>query len=223
MKRNLIIFLVLVLTGCVHDPLVDAEDPDPDPVDPGTTCIPADGVCFESSVLPIFVANCTQSGCHNATSRKDGYILDSYSNIMRKGVNAGNGSTSKLYKVLFDGMPPDGSLTKAQKDSIKIWIDQGAKNTTNCNCFCDPTQNTYVAIVRPLINTYCTGCHSGSSPDGGINLNDYSGLKATGTNGKLIGSIKHLSGYSAMPKGSTMSSCQISQIEGWVNGGMLNN
>ncbi|MDZ7649463.1 MAG: c-type cytochrome domain-containing protein [Cytophagales bacterium] len=138
------------------------------------------------------------TGCHNSTSRKEGYILDNYSNIIRKGISPGNSSDSKLYKVLFatgeDQMPPGAPLSKAQKDSIAAWINQGAKNTVNCNCSCDTAEFTYAAIVQPIITDQCVGCHKPSSLGGNIDLSTYSLVKAQATNGKLVGSITHAVG-----------------------------
>src|SRR5687767_12711772 len=59
-------------------------------------------VCFESQVLPIFQSNCAKSGCHDAASHQDGYVFDSYANIVRKDVRPFNAANSKVYKVLFE-------------------------------------------------------------------------------------------------------------------------
>jgi mono/diheme cytochrome c family protein len=43
-------------------------------------------------------------------------------------------------------------------------------------------------------------------------------------NNKLLGSIKHLQGFSQMPKnGGQISQCEIDAIEKWVNAGYPNN
>jgi len=220
---------LLSVDACVHEPLIEPVIPDEG--EGGTTnppdCLSDGQVCFESSVLPIFISKCARSGCHNTTSHKEGYVLDSYTNIMKKGISPGNASGSKLYKVLFesgeDRMPPDGSLTQAQKDSIKLWINQGAKNTTNCNCFCDTTQFLYAAVIQPIMSNNCVGCHKASSLGGNINLSTYAYVKAQVDNGKLWGSISHASGYKAMPQGGKLPACQITQIEKWIADGAPNN
>ncbi len=67
-------------------------------------------VCFESEVLPIFQSNCAKSGCHDAITHEKGYVLDSYANIIRKGIVVGSATNSEIYEVLFetgnDKMPP---------------------------------------------------------------------------------------------------------------------
>lgn len=222
----LIVWMSVMLDSCVHDPFIDPTSLNGgEPSTPG--CVYDGNVCFESSVLPIFMSSCARSGCHNATSREEGYVLDSYNNIVRRGISPGNASSSKLYKVLFasgeDRMPPDGSLTQAQKDSIKLWINQGAKNTTNCNCNCDDTQFTYAAIIQPIITTHCVGCHKPGSLGGSIDLSTYAKVKTQAGNGKLLGSVTHTNGYVAMPQGGKLEDCQITQIQKWIDAGALNN
>jgi len=220
-----LVFMFLV-SNCIHDPLVDPESPGENP-EPG--CITDDQICFESSVLPIFVSSCAKPGCHDAETHEEGFILDSYSNIVRKGIKPGNANDSELYEVLFedgeDRMPPspDAPLTQAQKDSIKVWINQGAKNTTDCNCFCDETQFTYAAIIQPLVSRNCVGCHKPGSLGGNIDLSTYSAVKVQVDNGKFLGSVTHTSGYVAMPQGGKLSDCEITQITNWINAGALNN
>jgi mono/diheme cytochrome c family protein len=91
---------------------------------------------------------------------------------------------------------------------------------------CDTTAaSTYSAVVLPILNSSCNSCHGGSaSAGGGINLDTYTSVKAQVTNGKLMGSINHSAGYSAMPKnGAKMSACNIAKINRWIAAGSLNN
>jgi hypothetical protein len=218
--------MILLAGSCIHEPFIDPTSlNNGEPNTPG--CTTNGLVCFESSVLPIFLSSCAKSGCHDAANHEEGYVLNNYNNIIRKGISPGNASGSKLYNILFktgeDQMPPDAPLSKAQKDSIAAWINQGAKNTTNCNCSCDATQFTFTAIVQPIINNQCVGCHKSGSLGGNIDLSTYALIKAQVTNGKLLGSITQAVGYSAMPKGSKLSDCQINQIKNWINASALNN
>lgn len=232
-KITFTLLLLLVVYACVHDPMPLIQPPTE--VNPGNTyggttanCV-YQGVCFESTVLPIFITSCAKSGCHDATTVKDGYNLSTYAGIMRKGIVPGNASSSKLLKVTTangeDLMPPPPSpkLTQAQRDSIAKWINEGAKNTVKCNCSCDTTKFTFSAAINPLMNTYCIGCHTGASAGGAIDLSTYNGNKAIALNNKLVGSITQLPGYSPMPKGTKLSDCQIKQIKKWVAAGAPNN
>lgn len=226
-----ILAIVLFGEACVHQPLNPLTNNGEQPGTPVTPVPPDchyDGtVCFESSVLPIFISSCAKTGCHDAATRREGYNLSSYTTIVSRGITPGNANSSKLYRVLFatgeDMMPPDAPLTKAQKDSIALWINQGAKNTTNCNCSCDATRFTYAAVIQPLLSANCVGCHKSGSLGGNIDLSTYATVKVQAANGKLLGSVQHASGYSPMPKGGKLSDCQIAQIKSWIDAGALDN
>jgi uncharacterized membrane protein len=216
---------VFVINSCKHEVPVLTVD---------TTPIPGpvanNGVCFESEILPLFQSNCAKSGCHDAATHTEGLILDSYANIIRKDIIPGKADNSKLYRVLFetgkDKMPPapNADLTAAQKALIGKWINEGAKNTTNCNNTCDSNQFKYGANISIIINSYCTGCHSGTAASGNIDLSTYNNVKIQAANGRLVGAVSHAAGYSAMPKNANkLSDCQITQIKKWVEAGALNN
>ena len=81
-------------------------------------------VDYTATIQPIFVASCNSVGCHpNA-----GANLNSWSNVIASNiVTAGDATNSILYKAVNGGgMPPSGSLTSAQKQSIADWINEGA-------------------------------------------------------------------------------------------------
>lgn len=185
-------------------------------------------VCFESQVLPIYQTYCgiPNKGCHDAAARAEGYNLTTYAGITARGISPGNPNKSKLYTIISNGMPPNGYTAPSadQKAIIAKWISQGAKNTTNCNNGCDTTQFNYAANIKPILSTYCNGCHGGTSPSGAIDLTTIGGVQAVANNGKLYGSVAHLSGYVAMPQGaSKLSDCQIRIIQKWVQAGAANN
>lgn len=188
------------------------------------------GVCFERDVLPVFQSNCTQSGCHNSQDRAAGYDLSSYDNIVSHGIVPFDYKASEIYEVLvqpFGGMPesPYSRLSDEQISKIALWIDEGANNTTcNDSTDCNTSGVTFSASVKPILASYCNGCHSGSSPSGGIDYTTYNGVKATVGNGKLLGSIRHLSGFSPMPQNANkLSACKISTIQAWIDAGAPNN
>jgi len=220
------LILIFIFDSCVHEPFID-----PNSLNDGQTTTPgcktSGTICFESNVLPIFQSSCAMTGCHDSNSRRGGYQLDNYSSIVRQGISPGNASGSKLYRVLSatgeDLMPPGAPLTKSQKDSIASWINQGAKNTVNCNCSCDPTKSNFAATVQPMLATACVGCHNPKSLGGNIDLSTYANVKLQVSNGKLIGSVTQAAGFSAMPKGSKLSDCQITQLKNWIAAGALNN
>jgi len=205
------IFYIISLVSCKHKPIE-----------------PVKFVCFESEVLPIFVSNCTQSGCHDKITAAEGYTLDSYSGIM-KGIKAWNANRSINYQVLLDGsmpIPPRQALTAAQLQIIKDWINGGAENSTGCDtASCDTSAAvTYSNQVVTIMNKYCVGCHSGNPPLGNIDLTTYANVKNQITLGRFWGSINWDAGFSAMPKGGKqISACELSQIKKWLDNGSPNN
>jgi len=189
------------------------------------TCSP-DTVYFQNTISPLVISNCAMSGCHDAGSHKSGVILTSYAGIMKL-VKAGNPTGSSLVSITSTTgsgvMPPapKARLTTAQIDLIKKWISQGAKDNS-CNA-CDTATFTYSAVVKVIMQNKCVGCHSSTSASAGIDLSTYAGVKVVADNGRLMGSIKQLTGYSAMPVGGKLADCEITQIQKWVNAGKLNN
>ena len=233
MKNKLLIKLsftccmLMLLNACVHELPYPKGTTPPGPVPPApvAACSP-DTVYFQNTVLPLLNSSCAMSGCHDAVTHKEGVNLTSYTSIMSTGgVKAGNPANSKLYKVIADNsMPPKpaSAFTQAQKDIISKWIQQGAKNNV-CNG-CDTALFTFSGAISPMMNTYCKGCHNPASLGGGYDLSSYAGIKAAAITGKLLASIEHASGVSAMPKGgSALSACQVTQVQKWINAGTQNN
>ncbi|HVM89744.1 MAG TPA: hypothetical protein VMT76_16260 [Puia sp.] len=236
---SLFVLIILVSISCQHQiqfpktsgtgdtTVVTVPPPPPPPVDTGSSCS-ADTVYFANTILPLLNSSCATSGCHDGKSSGDAgqYTLNTYTGIM-KIVKAGNPTGSKLVSIISGGqMPPKGhpAVTATQLDLIKTWISQGALNNSCTQKSCDTSNVTYSNSVVPILQTYCTGCHGGSSPSGGVDLTTYSGVSAEVSNGKLWGDISHASGYNAMPLGgSSLSSCQLSTISSWINKGAPNN
>jgi mono/diheme cytochrome c family protein len=99
----------------------------------------------------------------------------------------------------------------------------GAKNTSNCSA-CDTSNFSYSNKIKPALQSWCVGCHNGSNSSGGVNLSDYAGATNKTVINRIIGSIKHLPGYFAMPQsGSQLPDCDITAIEKWIKNGHPNN
>ncbi len=189
-------------------------------------------LCFERDVLPIFISNCSMpGGCHDAISATDGYVFTSYATITAKKFRAGSPDETELYEKITEDKPdkimpppPNAPLTQQQRAIIYRWIKEGAKNTTGCVAGCDSTKASFAANIQPVLNQNCKGCHNSVGASGGVNLEAYAGVQTVAQNGRLLGAIKHLAGYSPMPKGGNMlSSCQIRQVERWISEGVQNN
>jgi hypothetical protein len=233
LKRYIVLIMsvsAIVVISCKHQ-IPGMSDMGGGGNPPVTSTCSADSVYFQQQILPIFVSNCAMSGCHDATSRKEGLVLTSYSGVISGGIRAGNPANSKIYKVITttdpgDRMPqpPRNPLSQDQINLINKWILQGAKNNSCVNASCDTTNVTFSASIKSLISNKCQGCHSSSNAGGGYDFTGYAGVKARVNDGKLWGSVNHVSGYSAMPKnGNKLSTCELTKIKKWIDAGAPNN
>lgn len=187
-------------------------------------------LCFERDILPIFVTNCAKSNCHDALSHEDGYVLNSYEGITEDGIKPGNASGSKIYKALVedddkDRMPKDSDPLPANQIAlIRDWINRGAPNTTGCVSLCDSTSFTFSGTIQPMFSKYCKGCHNTALQSGGYSFDTYQGILVPVQAGRLLGALRHETGYKPMPQGgSKLSDCEIKQIEKWIAGGSPDN
>lgn len=73
---------------------------------------------FAADVAPIISSSCAISGCHNGTQAP---TLTTYAQIS---ANASNINA----QVQSGTMPKSGTLTTAQKNIIKCWVQSGALN-----------------------------------------------------------------------------------------------
>jgi len=215
--------LAIGVVSCVHEP-----------INPYTGQCSPDSVYFENDVLPMIIGNCGMSGCHDAATASDGVILDSYENIMSTGeVRAGRPDNSEIYENITENdpadrmpPPPANALSSEQIALIRDWIDQGALNNSceNKSTSCDTSTVTLASSVRPILSQYCQGCHNNTSASGGVNLEDYTGLKTVVDDGRLLGAVRQEAGYSAMPQGQDkISDCNIGTLEIWIRNGAQNN
>lgn len=170
---------VMIIESCQHDSEIIHTIPE---------------ICFEREVLPIFQNSCALSGCHNTISAQEGYIFDSYANII-KAVDPGNSDNSKAYTSLIniygEIMPPDQPLSLENRTIIRVWIEQGAKNTicpdtTSNDSIINPQDtatwvNPRVCFTRdilPLIRGGCaiSGCHDAITAEGERVLTNYTNI-----------------------------------------------
>jgi cytochrome c5 len=197
----------------------------------------ADSICFVQNILPLFISNCAMASCHDGLSQGEEdnlYALNSYTSI-RQHVTASNPSSSAVYRAVngqteeFMPPPPKSPLTAAQKELMRKWIADGALNSDCPNANCDTTGTIgFAAKVKPIIDNYCVSCHNSTVTSGGVNLNGYSQVKAYAEsirNGTpvLVGTIRQISGFKAMPPSTKLDDCSIRKIELWIDQGKTNN
>ena len=80
--------------------------------------------------------------------------------------------------------------------------------------------------IVPILQSNCYVCHSSTAGPGNGNviLDVYAEINKYATSGQLVGAINHASGFSPMPQNAAkLVSCDIAQIESWVEAGAPNN
>ena len=241
-----VIFLSLSTPACKHEPsLPGGGDPTDtignnpgdtigNPVDTtglGVFCDP-DTTYFQNQILPLLISNCSEPGCHNEIDHQEGVIITSYQSLLAtvENVTLNNWDENKLMKVLLEDDPLDRMpynkppLPQTQINLIAAWIQQGAQNN-GCNenyGSCDTANVRYSTFVRPLVQARCQGCHSGSAPQGGIDLSGYAGVQAIANNGKMLAAITRTANW--MPKGGAkLDDCTVKKLKAWINAGALEN
>ncbi|MCC6413215.1 MAG: hypothetical protein IT270_16245 [Saprospiraceae bacterium] len=236
-----VVVMSLYTTSCKHDPFnngIDPTDTIPNPVDTttpppvGIPCSP-DSVYFQNQILPILVSNCTQSGCHNAQDHQEGIILTSYASMVQTVENATSNDPddNEMLEAILETdpdkrmpEPPNAPLTAAQIALISQWLAQGGKNNGCDENFggCDTVAVSYNAFIQPLVQARCVGCHSGSVPQGGIDLTTYTNVRTQALNGKLYNSVSRNTNW--MPKGGAkLDACTQQKIKSWVDAGAPQN
>jgi hypothetical protein len=224
-KYTSIIFglILMTLVSCKHEPPLDLDGTMAENCDPDT-------VYFGNTILPLLVSNCGMSGCHDAGTHAEDIVVTDYYSLMNSDiVDMGNAHNSDMIEVITESNqddimppPPSAALTSQQIETIRTWINQGAKFN---NCVgCDTLNYTFNAFILPIIQTNCTGCHSGGSPSANLSLTNYSEIIVSVNDGSFMHSLLGTGGFSVMPKNTGgLQSCKITQIQKWINDGALNN
>ncbi len=141
-------------------------------------------------------------------------------------VQPGSLSSSELWADAIDETDPDKimpppyatPLTYDEKEAIRKWILQGALNNSCGDC---DTTFAFNADILPIIQSNCTGCHSGNSPEAGLVLASYSDIQAAVISNDLMGRINDP--LNPMPPNNQLNDCLKNQIQSWVDADMPNN
>jgi hypothetical protein len=105
---------------------------------------------------------------------------------------------------------------------VSCYYDNEEALYPTLNNSCDTTNVTFSATITPLLNSYCTTCHSGSPPSGGISLTSYASVQAQASSGMLMNALKG-NGVPIMPISGSLPVCKIELFKIWIRNGMLNN
>jgi hypothetical protein len=228
----MVMAILLGMASCKHEPPEGPLIPPDGPGGPGTG-VPCDPnvVYFQQDILPILISNCAMPGCHSGNNPADGLDLTSYQTLMDADVVRPNDLNRKLFRAITDSdpedrmpPPPNAPLTQAQIDKIAQWIMQGAQNNSCASVSCDTLNVTYSGTIVPLVQQRCQGCHSGATPQGGLDFSSWSVLNAVANDGRLAATVNHAPGAIPMPpSGPKLPDCNITQFMIWIDSGAPNN
>ncbi|HYW95006.1 MAG TPA: c-type cytochrome domain-containing protein, partial [Bacteroidales bacterium] len=223
------LFMMTGIFSCKHDPS-------------GITGLPE--ICFESDVLPVFQTSCALSGCHDGRGGGEShYIFTDYQHIM-EAVTPDKPESSPAYTALSaiwsEGMmPPDQPLSLDNRTKIRIWILQGAQNTTCIDTTSPPPpppdtgayinpRACFQRDIFPVIQSSCavSGCHDGTSGENEFIATSYSSIMQAVRPGqpnesKLYRVITTGGGEDKMPPFpyDPLTSAQIDSIYNWISYG----
>jgi mono/diheme cytochrome c family protein len=89
---------------------------------------------------------------------------------------------------------------------------------------CVTANMSYQANIAPILQFNCNVCHSAAVNSGNVNLEGYDQVLISVSNGRLLGSIKHASGFKNMPQNAPkLVACEIAKVEQWIKDGAPNN
>lgn len=239
MRKITLLICLASIISCKHDPIIISDFVDDDPI----TVVPngspfscsEDTVYFNEQILPIFFNSCAVSGCHDVETHEEDLILDSYDNIIASDeIFAFDTSEGDIYEVITediddeDFMPPTDSeidpLTSGEILLISTWINQGLLNNSCPDLICDTVEVTFSGDIFPMMDSYCSGCHTGSVVNADVHLGTYNEIKFQASTGAIIGTISNADGYAVMPSNTSgLTDCQIRMVEIWIEDGTPDN
>ncbi|MFA5330136.1 MAG: hypothetical protein WC384_20245 [Prolixibacteraceae bacterium] len=126
--------ILFLVNSCQHD---------------GTPADQMQQICFTDQILPVFQNSCGTTGCHSGGEHE--YNFTNYAGIMRA-ITPGNADKSKAYKAMtsqFQLMPPNNALPIEKRTLIRLWIEQGANETT-----CDSPIQASAPNTNPVDTIY---------------------------------------------------------------------
>lgn len=85
---------------------------------------------------------------------------------------------------------------------------------------CGSMTVTYTNDIKSIMEANCTRCHN-TNNKAGYNFQTLESVKKAGSNGFLLGTIKHEKGFKGMPYfAGKLDAVTINKIECWIKNGM---
>lgn len=140
---------------------------------------------YEAHVAPLLKARC--SPCHGERRKKADLDLQTPESITRGSESGavivpGRPAESLLYRMVHEGeMPPKKSerLSEAEVETIRQWIENGAKFTLAAGTAPDITQHD----ILPILLLRCTVCHGTRTREAGLDLRTKASMLKGGKSG----------------------------------------
>lgn len=117
--------------------------------------------------------------------------------------------------------PPAAPLMASAIQTVRRWIEQGAKNNS-CSADCDTADVRFSSTISSLLNTHCVACHNSNNASNGVQLDSYSAVVSEVNSGRLI-SVLNGTAYPQMPPSGPLDFCSVRSIELWIQDGAPNN
>ena len=139
----------------------------------------AEPIDFKKQVRPILEVYCLK--CHGDEKPKGGLALTTRAGAIKGGekgpsIVPGDPSKSPLYTSTTlpadhdDVMPPKGDkLTKAQQETLKQWITEGAKWPEEVKLQ-QREKVDFVKQVKPIFEVHCVACHKEGHAKGDLRM-----------------------------------------------------
>jgi hypothetical protein len=105
--------------------------------------------------------------------------------------------------------------------TVSCYYDNAEALYPTLNNSCDTTNVTYTGTLVPILNSSCTGCHSGSNPSGSITLTSIASLQLQVSSGMLMKALTG-TGVPIMPPSGSLSACKTGLFQIWIRTGMPN-
>ena len=116
---------------------------------------------------------------HSGRGSVGGFIgIEDYQGLIDQNqIIPGDALASPIYQSLVAAngmqlMPIGGALPDSEIEQIKNWIDSGAPAPKSEEVI--PLDATYFSIKANILDPKCVGCHNVQTPQGGVDLSNYS-------------------------------------------------
>lgn len=186
----------------------------------------------------IFEKSCIT--CHGPAKVKAGLRMDDHAWLMKGGESGepaivpGDPSASFLITLVrgednfIEQMPNEGDkLTAAQIQTLVDWISAGAPPPSEPERTVD-----YAAQIEPIFKVNCVACHSGNTPESGLDLTQRASMLKGGDSGmpaliakyadksEIIARVTSDDPLYRMPKkGDPLSEQEVALLTTWINEG----